>query len=196
MPPLDQSLCNKFTPWGKTCILPKDHGDNLCDTSIDRGSPDYLGWADSSLATQHWLEWCEEEGCDPDDNDFNWWVTSTFSSWMYFREDMYAMQEVEDSRVEEPPVIDEDLSWADTMAAAMVSSIHEEDDHDHHHAPTTAHAGHVFRYEVLDDDDGELTLVIHVTPEGLILDLTDPESGKVISTFGATAQELADDFCH
>lgn len=45
------------------------------------------------------------------------------------------------------------------------------------------------------DDDAEGQLCVRVTDEGIILDLVD-RNGEVIGTFGATAQELADDFVH
>ena len=45
-----------------------------------------------------------------------------------------------------------------------------------------------------DHRDKKAQLLVKVTDEGIILDLV--VDGEVIGTFGATAQELADDFIH
>lgn len=42
------------------------------------------------------------------------------------------------------------------------------------------------------DRDGEV--VVKITHEGVIVDLEC--DGEVVATWGATAQELADDYCH
>ncbi len=47
---------------------------------------------------------------------------------------------------------------------------------------------------ILDEDETPGEILVVITDEGVIVDLT--KDGEVIKTFGATAQELANDFCH
>jgi hypothetical protein len=52
-----------------------------------------------------------------------------------------------------------------------------------------------YYYVVVDNDctdDAEATLVVKTTEEGVIIDVTDPDTGEVIGTWARTAQELAD----
>ena len=49
-----------------------------------------------------------------------------------------------------------------------------------------------------DGTDLDCRLEVKCTDEGLIIDVWNVENGEefCVATFGATAQELADDFCH
>jgi hypothetical protein len=46
-----------------------------------------------------------------------------------------------------------------------------------------------------DSDDIYGVLSVKITDEGVICDVENAD-GEVIATWGATAQELADEFCH
>lgn len=58
------------------------------------------------------------------------------------------------------------------------------------------HLGRVAEFFVTvdDGDDSEATLAVQITDEGVIADVV--LDGEVIATWGATAQELAENYCH
>ena len=182
-----------LTPWNRECQLPPGHSGN-CDTNIDRTLLEYRDWAVSPLAAQRYQEYRKVADSAPAfAYEFDDWVQISLNAWECFVNDMYVMAEYEDLQEQALPEEPEDFSWADEMAVNMVTEIRV----DQHEPPvSTVHADHVFRYEVLDDADEDMTLVVHITPEGIICDLTDSETGEVVATFAATAQEVADDLCH